>query len=412
MCGFHISPEKVYLCKLKLSEMARLSDFDDIRPYSAGEVRGAIRELLDDRQFKAVMRSLVPWLPYCLTRLLLRLALIGVKTPQGFQVRVMRPFAKLIIRRHTDGVSYFPNEKITRDKRYTFISNHRDIILDVSIFNLLLYETGASGTCEIAIGDNLLIYPWIKRLVRLNKAFIVRRSLSARDLLKSSILMSRYMHFAINEKRENIWIAQREGRAKDSSDLTQEGVIKMLTIGYDGSAYDALKEMNIVPFTISYEFDPCDRLKAQEFQQKRDNPSYKKTRQDDLTNMKTGIFGYKGRVVYRVSNCINDSLEELKGLPTAELLREVTRRIDLQIHTGYELFPNNYIAFDRLNGNRDNEAHYTKADEKRFDNYLQAQLDKITIPDKDTDFLTERMLTMYANPLRNYRAAIDNDSKN
>ncbi len=392
--------------------MARLSDFDDIRPYSADEVRGAIRELLDDRQFKAVMKSLVPRLPYCVTRCLLRLALIGVKTPQGFQARVMRPFAKSIIRRYTDGVSYFPNDGVTWDKRYTFISNHRDIILDVSIFNLLLYENRASGTCEIAIGDNLLIYPWIKRLVRLNKAFIVHRSLPARELLKSSILMSRYMHFAINEKRENIWIAQREGRAKDSSDLTQEGVIKMLTIGYDGSAYDALRDMNIVPFTISYEFDPCDWLKAQEFQQKRDNPSYKKTRQDDLTNMKTGIFGYKGRVVYRVSNCINDSLEELKGLPTAELLREVTRRIDLQIHTGYELFPNNYIAFDRLNGNRDNEAHYTKADEKRFDNYLQTQLDKINIPDKDTEFLTERMLTMYANPLRNYRAAMNINDKN
>ncbi len=391
--------------------MAQLSDFDDIRPYSDDEVRGAIRELLDDRQFRAVVRGLVPWMPYAVARMLLRLALIGVRTTQGFQIRVMKPVAKAILRRCTDSYKYHAVAPLAWDRRYTFISNHRDIILDISIFNILLHESHAPSTCEIAIGDNLLIYPWIKRLVRLNKAFIVHRALAAHELLKSSIQMSRYMHFAINEKHENIWIAQREGRAKDSSDNTQEGVVKMLTVGFDGDMVDALRDMNIVPLTISYEFDPCDWLKAQEFQLKRDNPGYKKTRQDDLLNMKTGIFGYKGRVVYRVSRCINEWLDELRGLGNAELLHEMAHRLDRQIHSHYELFPNNYIALDRLNGSRDNADHYSADDEKRFDKYLKAQLAKIQIINKDEAFLAERMLTMYANPLINYRAANEANEK-
>ncbi len=386
--------------------MATLSEFDEIRPYSPGETRGAIKELLDDRQFKAVVRGFVPWLPYGVIRALIKLWLVGVRTPQEFQVRVMRPVAKAILARSTDGYSVHGLENVSWDKRYTFISNHRDIILDVSIFNLLLYEHKAPSTCEIAIGDNLLIYPWIKRLVRLNKAFIVRRSLPARELLKSSVLMSRYMHFAINEKHENIWIAQREGRAKDSSDRTQEGVLKMLSIGYDGSPAEALEDMNIVPLAISYEFDPCDWLKAREFQLKRDNPSYRKTRQDDLENMRTGIFGYKGRVVFRVAECIDNRIEGMKDMSHAEFFRTAPGIIDGEIHSRYELFPNNYIAEDLLSGRHENEEHYTGADSRRFGKYLDAQLAKIDIPGKDEDFLRECMLTMYANPLRNYREAV------
>ncbi len=391
--------------------MAKLSDFDEIRPYSADETRGAIKRLLDDRQFRKVIKRLAPHIPYCIIRLLIRIALIGVKTPQEFQIRVMKPVAKAILRRCTDGYVCHFGRKLAWDRRYTFISNHRDIILDVSIFNILLYENNAPSTCEIAIGDNLLIYPWIKRLVRLNKAFVVHRSVSARELLKSSILMSRYMHFAINEKHENIWIAQREGRAKDASDMTQEGVVKMLAVGFDGTPYEAIRDMNIVPLTISYEFDPCDWLKAQEFQMKRDNLDYKKTRQDDLINMKTGIFGYKGRVVYRLSECMNDGLEELKSLSHPDFFKEVTRRLDKAIHSRYELFPNNYIALDLLNGNRNYEAFYTQKDERRFEKYLQSQLAKIKIENKDETFLRERMLTMYANPLRNYLSATDKENK-
>ena len=376
-------------------------EFSEIRPYEAGEMKQAFEDLLNDRQFNVVMKGIAPWLPKSVRNGLLRLAFKGVKTPLDFQKRFMKPVVKYIIRKHTDGCRFDDASIAAYDKnqRYTFVSNHRDIVLDSAFLDVKLVETGYPTTVEIGIGDNLLIYPWIKRLVRMNKAFTVRRGLSLRETLAASQLMSRYIHFAVTQKKENIWIAQREGRAKDSNDRTQDAVLKMLAMGGD------LKELNIVPLTISYEYDPCDYLKAQEFQQKRDNPGFKKSRQDDLDNMKTGIFGYKGRVVYRTAAPINIWIDELADLPKSEFFKAVAERMDTEIHKGYELFPCNYIALDILNGDQANSAHYTAADKQRFETYLSGQLAKITIDYKDEAFLRERMLTMYANPLRNYLAA-------
>ena len=269
----------------------------------------------------------------------------------------------------------------------------------------MLVDAGYPTTVEIGIGDNLLIYPWIKRLVRMNKAFTVRRGLSLRETMAASQLMSRYIHHAVTEKKENIWIAQREGRAKDSSDHTQDAVLKMLAMGNSatsGLPADNLRDLNIVPLTISYEFDPCDYLKAQEFQQKRDNPSFKKSRQDDLDNMKTGIFGYKGRVRYTCAAPINTWIDELSDLPKTEWFKILAERMDCEIYRGYTLYPCNYIALDELEGTNTYVDHYTKSDQERFENYLSGQLAKIQLPNKDEAFLRERMLTMYANPLRNY----------
>ena len=278
----------------------------------------------------------------------------------------------------------------------TFVSNHRDIVLDSAFLDVMLIDAGYPTTVEIGIGDNLLIYPWIKRLVRMNKAFTVRRGLTPKEMLRSSQLMSSYIHFAVNEKKENIWIAQREGRAKDSDDRTQDSVLKMLAMGGD------LQNLNIVPLTISYEYDPCDYLKAQEFQQKRDDPKFKKSRQDDLVNMRTGIFGYKGHVHYHCAKPINSWLDDLKDLPKKDYFNQLSERIDTQIHANYRLFPCNYIAMDELEGTQAFTSEYTDADKKRFHDYLEKQLAKIQLPDKDESFLRERMLTMYANPLRNY----------
>ena len=376
------------------------AEFDEIRPYEAEEMQQAFEELLADRQFQLVLKGLVPWLPKGLRNGLLRLAFKGVRTPLDFQMRFMKPLVKYIMRKHTDGCSYNDDAlKAHHDQRFTFVSNHRDIVLDSAFLDVMLVEAGHPTTVEIGIGDNLLIYPWIKRLVRMNKAFTVRRGLSLRETLAASQLMSRYIHYAVTDKRENIWIAQREGRAKDSDDRTQEAVLKMLAMGGD------LKELNIVPLTISYEFDPCDYLKAQEFQQKRDNPGFKKSRQDDLDNMKTGIFGYKGRVAYRSAAPINTWIDELSELPKTDYYKVLAERMDKEIHRGYELFPCNYIALDELNGDTANAAHYTDADRKRFEDYLAEQLAKIQIPNKDEAFLRERILTMYANPLRNKRSA-------
>lgn len=378
-------------------------EFSEIRPYEPEEMKQAFEDLLNDRQLNVILKGYAPWLPKPVRNALLRLAFTGVKTPLDFQKRFMKPIVNYIIRKYTDACILDDKKLVSEgyhELRYTFVSNHRDIVLDSAFLDVMLVNAGYPTTVEIGIGDNLLIYPWIKRLVRMNKAFTVRRGLSLRETLSASQLMSRYIHFAVTEKHENIWIAQREGRAKDSNDRTQDAVLKMLAMGGD------LKELNIVPLTISYEYDPCDYLKAQEFQQKRDNPAFKKSRQDDLDNMKIGLFGYKGRVVYRPATPVNSWIDELSDLPKTEYYKALAERMDKEIHAGYELYPCNYIALDELNGNSDHSSYYTDADRQRFETYLSGQIAKIDLPDKDESFLRERMLTMYANPVKNKLAAV------
>ena len=387
-------------------------EFDEIRPYEPEEIQQAFNELLNDRQFALVLKGFAPWLPKSLRNGMLRMAFFGVRTPLGFQKRFMKPLVKLIMRRHTDGCIFDDSKLSPRvlkaDDRFTFVSNHRDIVLDSAFLDVMLVDAGYPTTVEIGIGDNLLIYPWIKRLVRMNKAFTVRRGLTPKETLRSSQLMSRYIHFAVSEKKENIWIAQREGRAKDSDDRTQDAVLKMLAMGAPETAIafvDKLRDLNIVPLTISYEFDPCDYLKAQEFQQKRDQAGFKKSRQDDLDNMRIGIFGYKGHVVYRPAAPINTWIDELADIPKTEFYKVLGERMDKEIHRNYHLYPCNYIALDELNGSTQYVDHYTAADKQRFETYLQKQMAKINLPEKDEPFLRERMLTMYANPLVNHLAA-------
>lgn len=372
-------------------------NFDDIRPYGPGEVKPAVESLLHDRQFMTMLRGFIP-LPKPVIRFIIRTLFIGVDTPLDFQLRYMKHVVRYVLRKCSDGCTFAGHPLPSKNQHHTFVSNHRDIVLDSAILDLKLVEAKYDTTVEIAIGDNLLIYPWIRTLVKINKAFTVKRGLSPRQLLESSMLMSRYIHYAVKEKGENIWIAQREGRAKDSDDRTQDSVLKMLSYGGD------LADLNIVPLTISYEYDPCDYLKAKEFQLKRDNPAYKKTKQDDLENMKTGIMGYKGRIHYECAPCVNAWLDDLRSLPKTEFYSEVAKRMDKEIHAGYKLFPCNYIALDILNCSKDYESHYTAADVERFNAYLDGQLAKIDIPNKDNAFLRQCMLTMYANPARNKMA--------
>ena len=381
-------------------------EFDEIRPYNDDEVRQVLQELLHDRQFATLLKGFVPWMPRWLRNGLLRASFIGIDSTMGFQLRFMKPLVKYILRKCSSGYSFGHSCINNGEERYTFISNHRDIVLDSAILDVMLYENHFPTTCEIAIGDNLLIYPWIKKLVKLNKAFTVRRGLSPRELLESSRLMSRYMHYAIGVKRQNIWIAQREGRAKDSNDQTQESVLKMLAMGGDGSPTERLRELNIVPLTISYEYDPCDYLKAQEFQMKRDNPAYKKSKQDDLQNMKVGILGRKGHIHYEAAPCINTWLDELSELPRTELFAEIARRMDKQIHAGYRLYTGNYVAADLLTGGKDYSSHYTNAQKEAFEEYLKGRIALVQVENKDEGFLRERLLTMYANPVFNKHKAI------
>ena len=182
---------------------------------------------------------------------------------------------------------------------------------------------------------------------------------------------------------------------------------RLLAMGGGGHIIDRLKELNIAPVSISYEYDPCDFLKAQEMQQKRDIPEFKKSQEDDLRNMQTGIFGYKGHVHFHVTACINEELEQLRNLPKTEIFTRIAQLIDRRIHANYRLYPGNYIACDELEGNNRYADKYTAADKERFETYLQQKLALIQLPDKDEAFLRNRILTMYANPVINHRKATE-----
>ena len=384
------------------------TEFDAIRPYNDDEVRGAIDSLLHDRHFSHILKGMVP-LPLGLTRGLLRLATVGIHSTLGFQLRFMKPVVKHVLRKCTTGHSFTHEGIQPGAERYTFISNHRDIVLDSAILDVMLHDDKFPTTCEIAIGDNLLIYPWIRTLVRLNKAFIVRRNISRLELYESSRLMSRYMRYAVQEKHENIWIAQREGRAKDSSDQTQVSLLKMLAMAGEGGtagAIESIKALNLVPLSISYEYDPCDYLKAEEFQQKRDDSSWKKSKQDDLVNMKTGIFGQKGHVHYQTGRPVNEWIDTLAELPEKEFFQALAQGIDKEIHRNYRLYPANFVAADLLAVSHEtHESHYSHADKAAFEAYLKERIGKVNLPNKDEKFLRERLLTMYANPVFNQEQA-------
>ena len=379
------------------------SIYDDIRPFDPEELPVAFERLLSDAQFQQVLGYLYPGVPLEA----IKTKMMACKTNLEFQLAFCYGFLKDLMAKASKGFD-MNVEAVDVTKRYTFVSNHRDIVLDSALLDVLLYDAGFNTTCEIAIGDNLLSLPWVKDLVRLNKSFIVQRSLAPREVLMASKKMAEYMHYVVGEKNDNIWIAQREGRAKDSNDRTQPSILKMMAMGGEGSPVDRLRQLHIVPLAISYEYDPCDFLKAAEFQLKRDVPGWKKTALDDVNSMRTGIMGYKGEVHYHCAPCIDGFLDNLSpDIPKTKVFDVIAEHIDKEIFRNYRLYPSNYIALDMLEGNEAHAGRYTAEDKAAFEKYLQGQIARIDIPNKDEAFLRERMLTMYANPARNSLAVTD-----
>ena len=301
---------------------------------------------------------------------------------------------------------------ISIKNRYTFVSNHRDIVLDSAFLDKLLIDVGFSTTCEIAIGDNLLTLDWVRDLVRINKAFTVERALHSVEMLKASKRMSEYIHFAISRKKENIWIAQRQGRAKNSNDLTQPAILKMMVMGGEGSIVDRLVQLHIVPLAISYEYDPCDYLKAREYQLRRDIPFWKKTPGDDMESMSTGVQGYKGHIHYHCAPCIDDWLQTLDmEQPKNKLFDEIAAHIDREIHRGYHLYAVNYIALDMIQNTKLYLEHYTDEQYKQFEEYIASRLDLIDIENRDDRYLRQCLLSQYAYPTRNYLTATEENGR-
>lgn len=371
--------------------------FDPIRPFEPDELPDVFDRLLQNEQFSSVLAYFYPDVP----KEALAAKMHACKDNLDFQKTFCYGFLVQLLTRLSKGCD-IDIASLDTDSRYTFISNHRDIVLDSALLDKLLIDAGFNTTCEIAIGDNLLKLPWVKDLVRVNKSFIVERALSMREMLMASKRLSEYMHFVIAEKNDNVWIAQREGRAKDSNDRTQEAILKMMVMGGEGSIIDRLKQLHLVPLAISYEYDPCDYLKAAELQARRDNPSWQKGPMDDVTSMQTGIMGYKGYIHYQCADCIDSYLDTIPAdTPKTDLFRLIADHIDRQIFAGYRLYPNNYVALDLLQGDSAHADHYTAEDKAHFEAYLKGQLDKIEMEGKDDAYLREQMLKMYANPAIN-----------
>lgn len=375
----------------------QLHKYDSIRPFEPEELPEVFDRLVQNEQFCQVLAYIYPGVPVEA----IRQKMHQCKTNLDFQKAFCYGFLKNLLAKASLGCDA-DFASLDLSKRYTFISNHRDIVLDSALLDKLLIDAGFNTTCEIAIGDNLLKLPWVKDLVRVNKSFIVERALSMREMLMASKRLSEYMHFVIAEKNDNVWIAQREGRAKDSNDRTQEAILKMMVMGGEGSIIDRLKQLHLVPLAISYEYDPCDYLKAAELQARRDNPCWQKGPMDDVTSMQTGIMGYKGHIHYQCADCIDSYLDTIPaGTPKTELFRLIADHIDRQIFAGYRLYPNNYVALDLLHGNSAHADHYTAEDKAQFEAYLKGQLDKIEMEGKDDAYLRKQMLKMYANPAIN-----------
>ena len=375
-------------------------EFKDMRPFEPDELPAAYDSLLADPTFRAVVGMVMPQIPADMLAPMMH----SCKTILEFQYTFIRPLLDGVIKKCTTGMtSDFSTLGLSKEKEnYTYISNHRDIVLDSGLLDMVLFAQMGLNTVEIAIGDNLLIYPWIKTLVRLNRSFIVTRKGGIREMLQSSIRLSSYMHYVIGEKKAPVWIAQREGRSKDSTDHTQESLLKMFAMGGEGSPAERLIGLNLAPLAISYEYDPCDWLKAMEFQMKRDNPEHKKSQADDLMNMKTGIFGYKGRVHYQAAECMNDFIATLPAdMSKNDFYTAIAQEIDRRIYASYLLYPGNYVAIDLLQGSDTYADRYTADERTTFEKYLTGQLQKIEMPGKDEAFLRTKMLEMYANPALN-----------
>ena len=381
-----------------------LKPFDAIRPFEPEELPEVFERLLGNAQFAQVVAYVFKDVPFDMLAQKMR----ACKTNLEFQVAFCYPFIKGLLQKASLGCD-MNVDAIDMEKRYTFVSNHRDIVLDSALLDVLLVDAGCKTTCEIAIGDNLLSLPWVKDLVRINKSFIVERSVSLRQMLLSSKRLSDYMHLVIAQKHDTVWIAQREGRAKDSNDRTQESIIKMMVMGGEGSLVERLKGLHIVPLAISYEYDPCDFLKAQEFQLKRDIADWKKGPMDDVVSMQTGIMGYKGHIHYEAAPCIDAWLDTLDpDMPKADFFKAVATHIDEEVFRRYRLYPSNYVALDELEGTTAHADRYTAEQKAQFDGYIAQQMAKIQLPNKDEAFLRERLLTMYANPARNQEQLLKN----
>lgn len=374
-------------------------NFNEIRSYNDNEVEKVLKRMAKEKMFKNLVLQYIP----SLTVRQLHEKLGTIKTIQDFQTEILYPIAKSIIKKSSQGLTYDGLENIEKGKPYLLISNHRDIILDPSFLNLILFENGIE-TSEVAIGNNLLIYSWINDMVKLSKSFVVKRNLGFSQILDQSKLLSSYIREVITKKKSSVWISQREGRTKDGDDKTQITVLKMLSMSTNKSLIDGFKELNILPVSISYEYEACDILKAIEVHDKIIKRFYIKTAKDDLKSMLTGLVGQKGRIHLSIGKPLNPALDQLEKIENkADQYKQLASMIDEQIYKNYKLWPVNYIAYDVLNKSKTYKDKYTTEEKSEFITYIYRKLNKCK---GDTDMLESFLIGIYANPVKNCNGTV------
>ncbi|PVX49373.1 acyltransferase-like protein [Balneicella halophila] len=369
--------------------------FDDIRPFrTEEEVQQAIQRLKDDQFFFQIANQVFKG--KTLEKKVSELS--KVKTTDDFQANIAKPLLKKLIKKTSDGFTITGLDNLEKDKAYLFMSNHRDIIMDPALLSYGLMKNGFLTT-EIAIGSNLLLQQWIIDLVKLNKSFVVKRGdLGIKEQLVSSKALSSYIYDSITRRNASIWIAQREGRTKNGYDETQLSLLKMLNLAGNGNTRKIFKELNIVPVSISYEYEPSDGLKTRELYMRDTPEGFVKTPQDDLDSMFLSLKQPKGRIHFAIGEPIGEDVIDRFGeeLTDAEIIERLAHHIDKHIVTNYRLFPDNYIALDMLKGSQKYKNYYTTAEKEQFIKHMELKLESIN---GTTGIHRELFLKIYANPI-------------
>lgn len=370
-----------------------MSKFDKIRPFYDSEVNEALCKVADHPMMKAMMSFTYPdveekdWIEQ----------LKRTHSIRDFQCNFIYHAVMKVLEKSSDGLTTSGFEKLEKHTPYLFISNHRDIILDTSLLNTCLLDHGLVMTAS-AIGDNLVRKSFLHTLSKLNRNFLVQRSLSPRELLQSSKLMSEYICQLILRENRSVWIAQREGRTKDGNDATHPGVLKMLSMGSDEeNLMDYFKKLKIVPVSISYEYDPTDALKMPQLIAEANDEVYIKEKNEDFMTLLSGIMGQKKRIHIHVGDVLESELDEIasKFDNSNRQIQALAQAIDDSVLANYKLWPTNYIAYDLLN-NTDKYSHlYTEKEKSLFERRLEIRIDE------NNPLELQGFLAMYANPVVN-----------
>ena len=373
--------------------MVDLSKFESISPYTDAEAVEALSKVADNPLVTSVSQYFFPDKePGFLTGLLK-----SVKSVDEFQVLVMSRVVEWVLAHTAHNFSYDGIKHIDPSRKFLAMSNHRDIILDPAITQLVLYRNNIPMT-EIAVGDNLLTNPFIEYLIRSNRMIKVVRGISARELYLSSQLLSEYIRLNITTGKSSIWLAQRQGRTKDGADITEQGLLKMLDMSGKEDFLHNFRELNIIPLSISYEIEPCDVLKARELLISR-TQKYVKADGEDLHSIITGIKQQKGNIHLHIGEQLTDEeIAKASLCDKNDRYQLIRHAVDLRVIDGYRLWKTNYIAYDMLNPGDRYREHYSKEDVEWFIDYKEHQLDTVE-PELDRAALNDIFLHIYANPV-------------